>query len=176
MKRFLNLGISLCILNFAGINKAEVESVDLSRSVVKIMAISPSGKQNMGSGVVIAHNKIATNCHVTRIARRAYIIKEDRLYAVLAQAAIPELDVCILETAPVTLPIASLVTPDSIKIGVDITISGYPYALGIRTMPGSIIALHPFAEDAIIEINSGFIHGASGGGVFILRTATVAVF
>ena len=44
--------------------------------------------------------------------------------------------------------------------------SGYPYALNLRMTRGKVIGLHPYAQDQIIEINAGFNHGASGGGVF----------
>jgi S1-C subfamily serine protease len=166
MKIIVSLFFALFILSCSHINKVETNGIELSRSIVKIQALSASGKQSMGSGVVIAPNLIATNCHVTRTANRAYLIEEDRLYPVLAQAAIPDFDVCILKTTPLTLPVAEMAESEPLKIGDDIAISGYPYALSIRTMRGKVIGLHPYAQDQIIEINAGFNHGASGGGVF----------
>jgi S1-C subfamily serine protease len=166
MKILVSLCIGIFILSCSHISKVEPNGIELSRSIVKIQALSVSGKQSMGSGVVIAPNTIATNCHVTRTANRAYIIEEERLYPVLAQAAIPEFDVCILKTEPFTLPVATLAESEPLKIGDDITISGYPYALNLRTMGGKVVGLHPYNQDRIIEINAGFNHGASGGGVF----------
>jgi serine protease Do len=166
MKTILSLCVELFILSCSHINRVEPNLIEISRSIVKIQALSASGKQSMGSGVVIAPNLIATNCHVTRTAKRAYLIEEDRLYPVLAQAAIPDFDVCILKTERLTLPVTEMTESEPLKIGDDIFISGYPYALSIRTMRGKVIGLHPYAQDHIIEINAGFNHGASGGGVF----------
>lgn len=154
------------IVGCAAFSKGEPDFRLLSRSVVKIMAISQSGTQNLGSGVVIDHDKIATNCHVTRAAVRAYLLKESQLHAVRAEAALPEFDVCILETGTVTLPAVPLANPDTVVPGDQITIIGYPLALGIKMKKGSVIRLHPHADDEIIEISAGFKQGASGGGVF----------
>ncbi len=101
IKILASLGMGLFILSCSHSNKPN--AIELSRSTVKIQALSANGKQSIGSGVLIAPNIIATNCHVTRTANLAYLIEEDRLYPVLAQAAIPEFDVCILKTEPLTL-------------------------------------------------------------------------
>lgn len=169
MKRLLNLSITVYILGFSSIIISAPIDIGLSRSVVKIMALSANGKQNMGSGVVIGSNKIATNCHVTRTSSRAYLLKEGQRYSVLAQAALPEFDVCILKTEPLPLPVANLASLETIQTGDDIAIFGYPYALGMRMLTGQINGLHTFQQDQIIEINTGFTHGASGGGVFNSR-------
>lgn len=106
--------MALFILSCSHINKVEPNFIEISRSIVKIQALSASGKQSMGSGVVIAPNLIATNCHVTRTANRVHLIEEDRLYPVLAQAAIPGFDVCILKTAPLPLPVADMAESEPI--------------------------------------------------------------
>jgi serine protease Do len=147
-----------------GLQKAKAPAPDLA--TIKIQAVSIGGRQNLGSGVIVAPNKIATNCHVTRKAKRAYLTQPDRLYPVKAQAALPNLDVCILETSQLALPPVELGGDEPVKVGDEITLSGYPFALGLRTMRAKVIALHPYADGNIIEINTGFNHGASGGGVF----------
>jgi serine protease Do len=142
-------------------------SFDPSRSTLQIQAIAANGKQNLGSGVVIAPNKIATNCHVIRHAKRAYLSHPERLYPIIAQAALPEFDACILETKQLNLPAAKLADLESVHNGDDIILTGYPLALGLSMKRGNVIALHPYGNnDRIIEINTGFQHGASGGGVF----------
>jgi S1-C subfamily serine protease len=168
MKRLVSICMTLFILSCSQVKPIEPNAIVLSKSIVKIQALSGSGKQNMGSGVVIAPNLIATNCHVTRAANRAYLIDADtdRVYSVLAQASLPDYDVCILKTQALNLPVAELADTETIKIGDEIMLSGYPYALNLRTMQGKVIGLHPYAQDHIIEINTGFNHGASGGGVF----------
>jgi S1-C subfamily serine protease len=101
-----------------------------------------------------------------RTANRAFLVQNEQLYRVLALAAAPELDVCILKTDHLDSPAADATESDTIKIGDDIVLSGYPFALSLRMMRGKVIGLHPYGDDQIIEINTGFNHGASGGGVF----------
>ena len=133
-------------------------------STVKIQAISASGRQSLGSGVVVAANKIATNCHVTRAAKRVYVTQPERLYPVLKQAVLPELDVCILETERLALSAVTLT--DEVTLGEDIVLAGYPFALNLRVAKGKVVGLHPYGDSQLIEISGSFTHGASGGGVF----------
>lgn len=166
MKLFAGVMAGLMISSCAYLSQTEQSHADPGLCVVKIQALSANGKQYLGSGVVIAPDTIATNCHVMRTANRAFVIQPERLYPVLAQAAMPELDVCILKTNHLGLPMAELVDGEPQHIGDDIVLSGYPFGLGLRMKQGKITGLHPHEEDAIIEINAGFNHGASGGGVF----------
>ena len=99
-------------------------------------------------------------------ATRVSLIEEVRIYPILAQTTVPEFDVCLLKTESLTLPTAEIAEDEAVNIGDDIIIFGYPYALSLRTMRGKVIGLHPYAKHQIIEINAGFNHGASGGGVF----------
>jgi serine protease Do len=166
MKRFISLGVGLIMTSCAQIQKLDPVPADSLRSIVKIQAISTGGKQNLGSGVVIAPNTVATNCHVMRTAKRAFVIVPEGLFPVTAQAAVPENDICLLKTAHIDVPVADLAESDAIKVGDSIVLSGFPFALGRRTSRGEVTALHPFRDSYIIEINTGFNHGASGGGVF----------
>ena len=167
MKAFISIvGIGLIIASCTQLQTVENAPVDASRSIVKVQAISPGGKQNLGSGVVIAPNTIATNCHVIRTASRAFLVVPEGLYPVIAQTATPEFDVCMLKTEHLDLPAPEIAESDSVKIGDEIVLSGYPFALGLRASRGKVTGLHPYGKDQIIEINTGFNHGASGGGVF----------
>lgn len=66
--------------------------MELSLSVVKVIARDAAGKTYMGSGVIIAPGKVATNCHVTRNAEQIVLFKSGHAYPVLKQAALTELD------------------------------------------------------------------------------------
>lgn len=166
MKFALFAGIGLIISSCAQLQTHQSKRVDPSRTIVKIQAISGDGKQYLGSGVVIAPNTIATNCHVVRKAKRAYIIQPEQRYPVLKEAALPRLDVCLLQTEDLNLPVAKLAISGSVNLGDDIVLAGYPLALGLRMRRGKVTGLFPFQNEDIIEINTGFNHGASGGGVF----------
>jgi S1-C subfamily serine protease len=128
--------------------------------------MSTAGRQNLGSGVVIAADKVATNCHVVRNARKINIIVPEGVYPVDKVSALPQFDACILATNNLNIPVAELANTETMEIGDTIVVVGFPFGQGMRMATGNITELHPFPDDPIIEINAGFNHGASGGGVF----------
>lgn len=166
MKLALFAGIGIIISSCAQLQTHESKPVDPSRTIVKIQAISNGNKQNLGSGVVIAPDVVATNCHVVRKAKRAFVIQPERLYPVHSVAILANLDVCLLKARRLKLTPAELVESESIYIGDDIVLAGYPFALSLSLKRGKVTGLFPYQKDKIIEINAGFNHGASGGGVF----------
>jgi serine protease Do len=166
MKLFARVCVGLMLSSCSQLQKVDTNPANSGQSTVKIQAISTNGKQNLGSGVVIAPNTIATNCHIIRRSQRAFVIEPDRLYPILTQAVLPEFDVCILKTDRLNVPAAVLAESEAVKVGDDIVLSGYPFALNLRMKQGKVIGLYPYGDNQIIEINTGFNHGASGGGVF----------
>ena len=138
----------------------------LARTIVKVIAQSSDWKSNMGSGVIIAADKVATNCHVTRNAQKIILVQSGRYYPAIAQAVLAELDVCLLQTRHMPTLHASLADGSGLVLGNAIKIYGYPLALGMRVLQGAIVGLHRFHDQDIIEISAGFMQGASGGGVF----------
>ncbi|CCE22514.1 serine protease [Methylotuvimicrobium buryatense] len=140
--------------------------MQLSLSVVKVIARDAAGKTYMGSGVIIAPGKVATNCHVTRNAEQIVLFKSGHAYPVLKQAALTELDACILETDSIPLPAAKLALSADFAVGTPVYMYGYPFALGMRSRPASIVAFHPYRAGHVLEIDAGFMQGASGGGIF----------
>jgi len=138
----------------------------LSMSVVQIHAY-PEGRQVFfGSGVVIAPNRVATNCHVTRYARAIVVTKGPIRYEAVAQQADPGHDLCLLEAPGISLPVATVGSAARLRVGETIYVYGYPLAIGMAFSQGRIEALHPFDDSLIIETSADFTSGASGGGIF----------
>lgn len=142
--------------------------MQLSRSVVKVTAMNSEYKLSVGSGVVIAKDQVVTNCHITRIGERILISKAGMVFQVKYQAALPLLDICILKTRPLPFPQAKL-TEYSSEIAMPVVMIGFPLALKIRMMRGKLVSKYQFMAGDIIEVDSAFTHGASGGGVFNQR-------
>ncbi len=143
---------------------AEARAFDpaLARSMVKVMAYSKEGRVAVGSGVVVGTGRVATNCHVTRAAHSIALFQGAMRYEVLAQAAAPELDLCLLHTAS-KLPAVQL---GSAVPGEAVYFYGYPNAIGLSVTKTVVRRLHPYRGGQIIEIEAGFMHGFSGGGLF----------
>ncbi len=133
-------------------------------SVVKVIAQESGRKQNLGSGVVIGKDLIATNCHVTRKAKAIRVVKNDQIHNVIAQTGLPELDLCVIQTETL-LPYAASPLGDG-QTGQEVVLFGFPFALGERMRQARLSALHPYRDSSILEVDKGFMQGASGGGVF----------
>lgn len=134
----------------------------LARSVVKVMAYAEANRVAAGSGVVVREGQVATNCHVTRAAHAVALFQGAVRYEVHAQAAAPELDLCLLYTASKLPPV---------KLGAAVEgevayLYGYPGAVGLSVTKTQIRRLHPYRGEQLIELEAGFVHGVSGGALF----------
>lgn len=158
------------LLLYSGLGHAEtLPSLMWGRSVVKVMPDSREGRVSMGCGVVVAANRVATNCHVTRLARSITVIKGINRYKVTAQAAELAKDVCILHTQNLKLPAAQLGHVEEAEIGQDVFVFGFPGAVGLGMVRGVVSGLHAYGSSRIIETDAGFMRGTSGGGLFDSR-------
>ncbi len=136
------------------------------RSVVKVMADSRTGRVSMGSGVVVAPNRIATNCHVTRSAQSITVIKGINRYKVSAQSVEMTKDVCVLHTQNLRLPSAKLGNVEDAEIGQQVFVFGFPGAVGLSMVRGVVSARYPYLSSWIVETDAGFMRGTSGGALF----------
>lgn len=144
---------------------AEVDHT-LSLSVTQVHAYGTSGRIYFGSGVMVAPDRIATNCHVTRAASAVMVSKgPERLRAVAEQSDLAH-DLCVLEVPGARFPLAKLGSADQTSIGATIYFYGYPRALGMAFSQGTVAALHPYDGSVVIESTADFTQGASGGGLF----------
>ncbi len=138
----------------------------LGLSVLQIHAYTDNGRMFFGSGVAVAPERVATNCHVTRAARAILVSKgPERMHAVAQQSDLRH-DLCILEVPGLASPIARMGSVASTPVGATLYLYGYPRALGIAFSQGRVEALHPFDGGLIIETTADFAQGASGGGLF----------
>ncbi|MCX8049494.1 MAG: serine protease [Methylohalobius sp.] len=159
MLRFLLIALTL------GWDKAlGVEGLDprLTRSEVKVVAYGEANRVAVGSGVVVGEGKGATSCHVTRTAHAIALFQGAMRYEVLAQRAAPERDVCLLQ-AKLNLPAVQL---GEAVAGEAAYLYGYPGGVGLSVTKTQIRSLHPYQDGQLIELEAGFVHGASGGALF----------
>jgi S1-C subfamily serine protease len=138
----------------------------LALSVVQIHAYPRDGKAFVGSGVVLDHNLVATNCHVTRHANAVVVGKGALRFRAASQRADVKHDLCILEAPGMQLPAASLGTASGLSVGDPIYLYGYPRAIGIAFAEGRIEGLHPYDGSLIIQTSAAFVQGASGSAIF----------
>ncbi len=148
--------------------------VGLSGSVLRIEVRRAQGGYGYGSGVVLPGQRIVTNCHVTRDALAVHVLRGGARWLADAQAALPELDVCVLRVPSLVgtpIPLAT-----GLEVGQPVAAMGYMGGMATPSVSdGVVLDLHRHQGADVIQSSTGFISGASGGGLFDARGALAGI-
>ena len=138
----------------------------LSNSIAKVHVEDKNGQHGIGSGVVVAVNNVATNCHVIANARGIAVNKLGNSYAPIALKADWHHDLCILVFDD--LPLKPFEFGESAKLQYEQHIFALGYS-GNSPRPvesfGTMKALIPLDDSQLIRTTAGFRMGASGGAL-----------
>lgn len=141
--------------------------VQLGASVVKVEVLRVQGGYGLGSGVVVAADKVVTNCHVTRDASEVNVLRGDVRWRVEAQASDVEHDLCVLRVPGIKGAAAvTLGDTGGLKPGQPVTALGFTGGIGIQNSEGDVVALHRLDGSRVVQSSNWFSSGASGGGLF----------
>lgn len=164
----LHLTLALVLAHASAIAEPNIELVyQLKASVAKVHVFTAKGAHGMGTGVVVAKNLVATNCHVLANATGVSISKFGESFAPVALKADWKHDVCILRFEYLDLKPVELGDSENLKYQQEMFSVGFsggsPKPL---TTFGRIKALYPLDDSVIIRTDASFIMGASGSPVF----------
>ncbi|WP_066342584.1 S1 family peptidase [Azohydromonas lata] len=140
--------------------------IELGGSVLRIESQEDSGRMQVGSGVVIAKERVVTNCHVTRRAKSITVVQAGSRWPVQAQTVDAEHDLCLLQVPELPHKPVALGKAGSLREGQDLAALGYTGGPALRISGGSVVALHQWDGSQVIQCSNGFSSGASGGGLF----------
>jgi serine protease Do len=140
--------------------------VTLAPSVLKVEVVRADGSYSLGSGIVVAPERVVTNCHVTRDARRISVVRGGVRLPVQSQSSDAYHDLCVLQVAGVPGRPVRLGDSAGLVIGQSVTALGYTGGSEIQTSPGKVIVLHRMDGAQVIQSSNFFSSGASGGGLF----------
>jgi len=147
----------------------------VSDSVVRVEASREQGGLFVGSGITVAPSIVATNCHVTRDAHAINISGGGRLWTVTGQFANEAHDLCFLRVPTWNGRPAVLGRPESLRLGQPVAAIGFSGGTGRTLRFGQVRALHALDGARIIESDTAFTSGASGGGLFDATGALVGL-
>jgi serine protease Do len=147
----------------------------LSASVLKVEATREQGGLSLGSGVVVAHDRVATNCHVLRNIRQAWVARGGVRWPADAMAPLPDLDICVLRVPGLQATPVNLGSVKQLRPGEHLTALGYTGGAELQFSEGELVALHPHADSGVIQSSNWFSSGASGGGLFDDQLALVGL-
>lgn len=140
--------------------------IQFAPSIVKIEAVDSEGRFQLGSGVVVAPQRVVTNCHVTRRAAMVAVLKNGLRLRANGQRADVERDLCLLRVPTLDGDPVPIAAPGSVKAGDSVIALGYTGGLGLQLSDGSVVAKHRWSGSDIIQSTNWFTSGASGGALF----------
>jgi serine protease Do len=138
--------------------------VKLQSATFKVTAERSSGTVQAGSAVLVAENRLITNCHVLTWARKIQVLLNGERWPAKMIAADQEHDLCLLSTTGI--PFAAATFGNPLQIGQAVHAAGFPGGGEFNISCGVVRALHPFDSAKVIQTNANFNPGASGGGLF----------
>jgi serine protease Do len=166
MKRLVLLVLLLLVATLTRADMDQAEVLALSASVLRIEAQRVQGGFSLGSGVVVAPEKIVTNCHVTRDALKINVLRGSLRWVAASQLRDIDHDLCLLRVPGLQASAVTLGQAERLKPGNRVTALGYSGGLRMQNSPGEVLALHRFDGSGVIQSSNWFRSGASGGGLF----------
>jgi len=139
--------------------------VALSSSVLKIEVVRQQGGYSLGSGVVVADEKVVTNCHVTRDARAIRVLRHGERLSADQQSIDMAHDLCVLNVPGLHGGVLPLSGAASLRVGQKVTAVGFTGGLGIQAIEGNVVALHRLDGAPVVQSSNWFSSGASGGAL-----------
>ncbi len=167
MKRLLLTVLLLGLTNVAFAIPTEAMVNEVTKHVIKVQVKLKSGNDGMGSGVVIAKDRIVTNCHVVANATSINVLVGNQSYT--ASAVTPDWyhDICLLKVEGLNAPIVKMGMSQNLEYQQSVFAIGYPNrSTKPVTSHGYVKGLLPMDDSVIVRASSAFERGQSGGGLF----------
>lgn len=140
-----------------------------SPSVVVVKAYDERDKlMAFGSGVAIADNVVATNCHVLSSAGSQYAEVEyqgKNLPAELREAD-TERDLCTLDVKGLPAPLAAIASSQNLEVGSKVYAIGAPEGYKLTLSDGLVSGRRTIDGINLIQVTAPISRGSSGGGLF----------
>jgi len=158
----------LASLPAAAITPQELFS-KLSPSIFFVYGVDTDEKRrSQGSGVVVAPQRVVTNCHVIQGANFVYLRKENVIYvAKRVEHADASRDLCQLEVPNLNAPTVELGAAKDLKVGQKVFALGNPKGWEVSLSDGLVSALRgPDGKEQFIQTTAPISAGSSGGGLF----------
>ncbi len=154
-----------CLLAASGTWAQDHPAPGAAASVLKILATNGAGERH-GSAVVIAPDKLVTNCHVIRDAQSIHVLRGADRWVAQHYAGDGEKDLCLLSAPGVQAPPASIGSTADLKSGEPVLAVGFPGGGTLHASRGRVEAVYQLLGANVIQTSAPFDPGASGGGLF----------
>lgn len=147
-----------------------------TQSVVMVRGFNESGGLAYGSGVVIAENKVITNCHILRQTKKPWIARGENTFDVISVQAERYHDLCLLTTD--TLPLEPITLGNGANIERNQQVLSIGHSNGAPaplTSMGNVTSSYAFDSGNVIRSTAQFRMGASGSGLFDMEGKLIGI-
>jgi S1-C subfamily serine protease len=140
----------------------------ISSSVVMIRAYDAKGTNiNLGRGVVVDKDLVATNYHVIQDTSKIQVIYKEKQYLATVQYADPDRDICTLNVNDINAPAVIKGNTNSLKVGMRVYAIKAPQSLALAPLSeGIILGVRKVDDGNFLQISNLVLPGSSGGGLF----------
>ena len=179
MCSFSVASVLLVSLLFPAANSLAMDKAALIQSyfsVVMIRGYNADGSLAYGSGVVIAKDKVVTNCHVLRSTKQPWIARGEDSYVISSVKTDAWHDLCIVTTENLPLTPVKIGKSITLKRGQDV--AGIGHSNGVPaplTSTGTVKGLYSDNGANVIRTNAKFLMGASGSGLFDMEGNLIGI-
>lgn len=136
-------------------------------SVVMIRGYNTDGGMSYGSGVIVANNKVLTDCHIFRQSKQPWVSRGEDTFTISSVQADRYYDACLVTVDNLPFPPAVIGSANKMKKGQQVVAIGYSGGMPAPlTAFGELKSLYPFNGANIVRTNARFALGASGSGLF----------
>jgi serine protease Do len=149
--------------------------VSVAAAVVRVEAQRQQGGISIGSGVTVAPSIVVTNCHVVRDALAIGISGGGAVWAVTGVSVDGVHDVCFLHVPSWNGRPVALGERSALRLGQSVAAIGFTGGAGKTMRFGRVQALHSLEGGRVVESDTPFTSGASGGGLFDAAGALVGL-
>ncbi|MCL6481490.1 MAG: trypsin-like peptidase domain-containing protein [Firmicutes bacterium] len=139
----------------------------VSPSVVVVLGRDMQGQPvAQGSGVVIAPERVITNCHVLEEALSLEVRSGEHNLAAARSRSDPARDLCLLHVPGLTAPAVTRGSVRELRVGQRVYAVGAPAGLELTISEGIVSSLRRLESDVLIQTTAPISRGSSGGGLF----------
>lgn len=169
MRRIVLLTLAIGFIQPAfALNQEKV--LEALQSVVMIRGYNQTGGLSYGSGVVVAKDKVITNCHILRSTKQPWVSRGEDSYEIASVQADRWHDLCLISAPNLPFKPAKIGDGNDIKRGQEVLSIGHSNGvLSPLTSAGAIKTTYAFDGGKVIRSSAKFLMGASGSGIFDLE-------
>ncbi len=161
------VAVTLCVtLTVRAEPTAEEVFAAASQSVVTVLAFDHQHQpKGLGSGVVIAGERVVTNCHVLAGAAAAGVVfQEHGIEARVVDSMITR-DLCLLAVPGLRATPIQRRASAELRVGQRVYALGAPHGLELTFSEGMISSLRRTGKNPLIQTSAPISQGSSGGAL-----------